>query len=541
MAGRGACAAAVDVPRVVLDARAEPDLPHHLDVVVGAHPQALGLQQLALPLELGQPLLQLLLDRRDRVRHPLRTGHVVRGREDAQRVDLAHDVTGQRVHVVQRLDLVAEVLDAHGEFLVRRDDLDGVTAHPERSPGERHVVAVVLHVDQQPQQAVTRHLVADLELHRPVQVGLRRAEAVDAGHRRHHDDVAPGQQARGRRVPQPLDVVVDRAVLLDVGVGLGDVRLGLVVVVVRHEVLDGVVRQHLPQFIGQLRSQRLVRRHHQGGPLQPFDEPRRGGRLAGAGGTEEHDVALARSDALLEFLDGGGLIACGRNSLTTSNSPPARTMSSTARYSECARTGYSVAKAMFQLRTMHRQADSRSVRSCPPPALYAGPIHPPKLETFDVAARTNTDPKGIVRAVDVYSVKPWGLYMARPTPGRDQFHYLESWLLPATGAAGDGVPLQPRSRARPGLLPRRRRFTQPGGTVWTPRTTTSTWSCAPVVGRPADRRRRTVDRGAARPADAGNRRQAVQTAIATIDGLASHDYHLERLADLAMVLTWQGA
>lgn len=30
-------------------------------------------------------------------------------------------------------------------------------------------------------------------------------------------------------------------------------------------------------------------------------------------------------------------------------------------------------------------------------------------------------------------LRPWGLYMARPTPGRDQFHYLESWLLPSLG------------------------------------------------------------------------------------------------------------
>ena len=58
-------------------------------------------------------------------------------------------------------------------------------------------------------------------------------------------------------------------------------------------------------------------------------------------------------------------------------------------------------------------------------------IHAPKHETFDLAARTNTDPKGIVRAVDVYTVEPWGLYMARPTPGRAQFHYMESWLLPS--------------------------------------------------------------------------------------------------------------
>jgi predicted RNA-binding protein associated with RNAse of E/G family len=60
-------------------------------------------------------------------------------------------------------------------------------------------------------------------------------------------------------------------------------------------------------------------------------------------------------------------------------------------------------------------------------------MHPPKHETFDLRAHTNTDPKGVVRAVDEYIVRPWGLYLARPTPGRTQFHYLESWLLPALG------------------------------------------------------------------------------------------------------------
>ncbi|MGI9123219.1 MAG: DUF402 domain-containing protein [Mycobacterium sp.] len=60
-------------------------------------------------------------------------------------------------------------------------------------------------------------------------------------------------------------------------------------------------------------------------------------------------------------------------------------------------------------------------------------MHPPKHEVFDLRARTNTDPKGIVREVDEYRLEPWGLYMARPTPGRPQFHYLESWLLPDLG------------------------------------------------------------------------------------------------------------
>ena len=59
-------------------------------------------------------------------------------------------------------------------------------------------------------------------------------------------------------------------------------------------------------------------------------------------------------------------------------------------------------------------------------------VHPPKVETFDVAARTNTDPKGFVRKVDEYRVEPWGLYMARPSD-HAKFHYLESWLLPELG------------------------------------------------------------------------------------------------------------
>ncbi|WP_206795850.1 DUF402 domain-containing protein [Amycolatopsis sp. MtRt-6] len=60
-------------------------------------------------------------------------------------------------------------------------------------------------------------------------------------------------------------------------------------------------------------------------------------------------------------------------------------------------------------------------------------LHPPKVEVFDPAARSNTDPKGIRREVEEFRQEPFGLYLARPTPGRAQFHYLESWLLPGLG------------------------------------------------------------------------------------------------------------
>ena len=308
---RAARLPAVDVHRVVLDAGAEPDLPHHLHVIGGAHPQPLRLEQLALPVQLRQPLLQLGLDAGDRALHPLRPSGVVRGREDEQLVHLAHDVTGQRVQVVQLLHLVAEHLHPDREFLVRRDDLEGVTAHPERAAVEGHVVAGVLDVDQPPQQLVPLDLGADRELDRAVEVLLRRAQAIDRRHRRDHDHIAAGQQRHRGRVPQPLHLLVDGGVLLDVGVGLRDVRLGLVVVVVGDEVLHRVARHQLAELLGQLGGEGLVRRDDQGRPLQLLDEPGGGRALAGAGGAEQHDVRISAFHPDRQLLDRGRLVARG--------------------------------------------------------------------------------------------------------------------------------------------------------------------------------------------------------------------------------------
>jgi len=57
----------------------------------------------------------------------------------------------------------------------------------------------------------------------------------------------------------PVDLVVDERVLLDVGVRLRDVRLRLVVVVVRDEVLDRVLREEGAELAEELRGECLVR------------------------------------------------------------------------------------------------------------------------------------------------------------------------------------------------------------------------------------------------------------------------------------------
>ena len=138
---------------------------------------------------------------------------------------------------------------------------------------------------------------------------LRRAEAVDARDRRDDDRVAPREQVRRRRVAQPVDVVVPRRVLLDVEVGLRDVRLGLVVVVVRDEVLDRVVREELAELVAELRGERLVVRDHERRPLDLLDDPGHRRRLAGAGRAEQRLVALARTQPVRERRDRRRLVA----------------------------------------------------------------------------------------------------------------------------------------------------------------------------------------------------------------------------------------
>jgi uncharacterized protein len=173
--------------------------------------------------------------------------------------------------------------------------------------------------------------------------------------------------------------------------------------------------------------------------------------------------------------------------------------------------------------------------------LYAEAIHPPKHETFDLVARTNTDPKGIVRAVDVYIVKPWGLYLARPTPGRAQFHYIESWLLPSLGLRATVFHFNPGHERDQDYYLDVGEYT-PGPTAWH-----SEDQYLDLVVRTGvatelhdvDELVAAVRYGLLPEAVA---EQAILRAVAAVKGLARHGHDLHRwLSSLGMDLSWRGA
>ncbi|NOQ57919.1 DUF402 domain-containing protein [Mycolicibacterium fortuitum] len=146
-----------------------------------------------------------------------------------------------------------------------------------------------------------------------------------------------------------------------------------------------------------------------------------------------------------------------------------------------------------------------------------------------------------MRAVDVYTVEPWGLYMARPTPGRAQFHYLESWLLPPLGLRASIFHFNPGHERDQDFYLDIGSYTA-GPTAW--HSEDHYLDLVVRSGRgvelcDVDELLTAVRHGLLSP-EVGE--QAVQTAVAAIEGLASCGYGLDQwLSGNGMALTWRGA
>ena len=208
------------------------------------------------------------------------------------------------------LDLVVEERDPHrGLGALRGEDVEHVAAHAKHPAPELDVVPLVLHVGE-PLDGVALGdflLLAQVQDHRVIVDRI--ADAVDRGDSAHDDRVAALEQRLGGGEPHLLDVLVDARVLLDVEVLRGDVGLRLVVIVVRDEVLDGVVGKELAHLGIELRGERLVGREDERGAAQPRDDVGHRVGLARAGHPEERLVREPVAHARGELLYGFRLVA----------------------------------------------------------------------------------------------------------------------------------------------------------------------------------------------------------------------------------------
>ena len=194
-------------------------------------------------------------------------------------------------------------------LVVRREDVDGVAAHAERAAEEVALRALVLQRDEVGDELALVDLAALLEREGHRRIGLDRADTVDAGHRGDDDHVVALEQRARRRMAHAVDLLVDRAFLLDIGVGARDVGFRLVVVVIGNEILHRVVGKERLELAVELRGERLVGREDERGPLRRLDHLGHGEGLARAGDAEQHLRAVVALHAFHQVLDRLRLIA----------------------------------------------------------------------------------------------------------------------------------------------------------------------------------------------------------------------------------------
>ena len=121
--------------------------------------------------------------------------------------------------------------------------LEIVAAHAEIAARETGIVALVLQRDQLADQLALIDALASLDVEDHRRIGLDRTDAVEARDAGDDDHVVALEQCASGRMAHPVDRLVNRGFLLDIGVGPGDVGFGLVVVVIADEVFDRVVRE----------------------------------------------------------------------------------------------------------------------------------------------------------------------------------------------------------------------------------------------------------------------------------------------------------
>ncbi len=215
---------------------------------------------------------------------------------------------GQRIDLPERIDLVAPHFDAVTVIFIGGIDFDHVAAHAERAAAQV-LAAVVLDIDELAQQRFARGLLALFQHDEHAVISFGRAEAVNAGYGGHDDNVAAFEQGTRRAHAQLVQLVVDGGFLVDVDVRGGNVRFGLVKIVVADEIFDGILRKESFELVIELCSQSFVVRQHQRGTIGLLDQLRHGEGLARPGYAKKHLVLLASFHAAIELVNRRGLVA----------------------------------------------------------------------------------------------------------------------------------------------------------------------------------------------------------------------------------------
>jgi hypothetical protein len=112
-------------------------------------------------------------------------------------------------------------------------------------------------------------------------------------------------------MPHLIDFFIDLGVLLDIGIGGGNISFGLIIVVITDEEFDSILRKELFELAIKLGGQSLIMRDDQRGFLDPLNHIGHGEGLSGTGHTQKDLVLGPFQNILTQYSNGLRLIALG--------------------------------------------------------------------------------------------------------------------------------------------------------------------------------------------------------------------------------------
>ena len=183
---------AIQVARVILDARTKAHFAQEREIVQGALLQALAFEEFVFLLQLFEPLCQLLLDGLCGALQPTGGGDIVAGRINGDFIQPTQHLAPERVDLGNRINRIAKELDPYRPaLLIGRKDLDHIAPDPKRATMKIKVVTLVLNIDQLAEQRVAVHLAALFDKEDEIKIRFGRPESIDTRDAGDDNRIAP--------------------------------------------------------------------------------------------------------------------------------------------------------------------------------------------------------------------------------------------------------------------------------------------------------------------------------------------------------------
>src|SRR5207248_307333 len=230
----------------------------HLEIESRALVNSLRFHKPALLLEFFLPPRQFFQNGIDRTLLAIRLQHVMALRIDRQARILLLHCAKQRIDLRERFNLIAEKFNPVRHVVIRWEDLNHIAAYSKRSTTKLRFVALVKDFDQPPSDVLPSDFLSFLQKEQHAVIGVRRTETVNTANGGNNYAIAPLKQRLGGREPQLIQFIIYGGFFLDIDIPRRNVCLRLVIVVVRNEVFNRVVREELSELVIELGGQSLI-------------------------------------------------------------------------------------------------------------------------------------------------------------------------------------------------------------------------------------------------------------------------------------------